>query len=510
MTARWVAAAAAVLYAAIVVVTIAHHEPWRDEVVPLSMARDADTLPDLAAALAFEGHPLLWYGLLRGAHAAVGEAWVLKALNAAFAVGAVSLWLLRAPLPLWLRCLFAFSTIPLYQYGVVSRSYALGMLLVFAFCALHPRRREHPLAVALVLAALANTHAPGFLIACAAGLSLAVDAALRARGDGAAGPAGPAVSRPRLAAALAVYAAGLVLAAAVALPDPSHTGTGVRELDAAAVAAGIARAAVWPAGHSQGFFVLPGPSLWLWAFFAYLARRPALLCFAAASLVSMEAFFTLVHAPATWHLGNALLAVVATAWLDAAEPRPPAAGRFRRAERGLRAALAGALGVVLAIHAWFAALQVRADLAGPYSSSRALSERIAAEPELADAVLVGEPDGPVTSLAYYLDQRIYLPREGVFRRWGVAAPTRRRDYDLAALLADARGVRERCGCPVVIALGRDLSGEPLQRSHAGTRYEETFRVTPEAAREFREATRPLGSFRDARASDENYDVYVLP
>src|SRR5437588_811658 len=60
---RWRCAgrvAVVLVYAVVVVRAAGRHEPWRDEVVPLSIARNARSLVELAAPLRFEGHPILW------------------------------------------------------------------------------------------------------------------------------------------------------------------------------------------------------------------------------------------------------------------------------------------------------------------------------------------------------------------------------------------------------------------------------------------------------------------
>src|SRR6185503_18167105 len=101
------------------------------------------------------------------------QTWVLKAASLASAIGAVYL-LNRSPLPWWLRWLVTFSFFPIYQYSVISRGYSVEMLLLFAFCALYVSRHRHPLLLATVLAALANTETFGFIIAIAAAAMLVV------------------------------------------------------------------------------------------------------------------------------------------------------------------------------------------------------------------------------------------------------------------------------------------------------------------------------------------------
>jgi len=501
-------ASAAVLtsaFAAVVIWGAVHHEPWRDEVVPLSIARQAQSLGELAEPLTHEGHPILWYLLLWLAYHAVGATWVLKAASLACAIGGVFL-LHRSPLPLWLTAIVSFSFFPLYQYSVVSRGYSLEMLLLFACCALYPRRGEHPLALALLLAALANTEAFGLIMAVAIAVMTFADGVLRRT------PLRTVAADRWVVAALVVYLTGLGLAAAVALPESSHALGGFQGLDLGQIAAGVGRAIAHPLEHSSGFVNLPAPSLWVWAGFLYLAHNPPVLGFAATSLVGIEVLFNVVYGPrAPWHIGNAMLVLVASAWFDAAATTAtwnlPSA--LERARPWLARALAIALAVLFAGQVPRALAYLEADLANDHSSNRLLGELLRDDPRLAGAVLLGEPDTPLWSVRYYADNRVYLAREKQFRDWGVFVPSRLRRYDLGALLAEARTLRAECGCAVVITLGWDIDRFGTNVNFRGTQFEESFEVDAATRAEFLAATQPLARLRGPTITDESYDVFLL-
>ena len=498
-------AAITALFAVVVIWGAANHEPWRDEVVPLSIARQAGSLHALAAPLAFEGHPILWYLLLWCAYHLIGATWVLKAASLGSAIGAVFL-LNRSPLPRWLTAIITFSFFPLYQYSVVSRGHSLEMLILFAFCALFPRRRAHPLALALLLAALANTEAFGLIMAVSAAAMILVDRFMR-RDDW------RNVARdPWILVAAALYVVALALAASVALPNSAHPLTGYQRLEVAGIVAGIGRAVAYPVEHSSGFIALPAPSIWIWAGFVYLVPRLPLLGFAASALIGIEMLFNLVYGPrAPWHIGNVMLVLVATAWLDASDTlsswRLPT--QLARARVWLGRALAVALAALFAAQVPRAIDALRADRQMDYSSNRRLAELVRMDPKLENAVIMGEPDTPLWSVPYYADNRIYLAREGIFRDWGIFVPPRAVDYDLAALLAAARRVREECACPVLITLGWDIQRVGRHVSFGGSKFEERFDVTPAARDEFLAATRPYAQLRGPALTDESYDVHVL-
>jgi hypothetical protein len=81
----------------------------------------------------------------------------------------VLLVLRAAPFPLLVRVLFAFSYFPAFEYGVISRPYALFTLLTLGMAALWRQRDEKPLAIAICVALLASSTAHGLVIAAVAG-----------------------------------------------------------------------------------------------------------------------------------------------------------------------------------------------------------------------------------------------------------------------------------------------------------------------------------------------------
>jgi hypothetical protein len=155
-------------YVAIQIVLVWHHEPWRDEADTWLVARDTD-LAGLFGLTAYAGTPAMWYVVLKLLVATGLPYFSQQLLNLAIATAAVGLFLFRAPFPLWFRLLFAFSYFPAYEYSVVARSYATGMLLIFAAAALHGQRRARPIAHALVVAALANVNVHGLVLATVIG-----------------------------------------------------------------------------------------------------------------------------------------------------------------------------------------------------------------------------------------------------------------------------------------------------------------------------------------------------
>lgn len=144
----------------------AEHELWKDELHCYGVGRSATGLVDLLTGeRRYDGHPFLWYYLLHLA-SRIHRSWhSLPVVSGLVATLAAWTWFRYARIPRLLRVLVLCTYYFVYEYGVLSRSYTLGMLLVFAFCALyHPVRiRYVPLSVLLVL--ISATSLYGTLIA---------------------------------------------------------------------------------------------------------------------------------------------------------------------------------------------------------------------------------------------------------------------------------------------------------------------------------------------------------
>jgi len=172
---RW-AAIVALAFCAVVGSGLIFHEIWRDEWQAWMIARDSASLQDLFANLRYEGHPSGWYLLLFALSRFTRDVIAMRILSLAVATGAVYLFVRFAPLPRLYRTLTVFGYFFVFEYGVISRSYSLGLLALFAFCTIYPARWRHPIALSLTLALLANTSVYGGIIALAAVAALSAEA----------------------------------------------------------------------------------------------------------------------------------------------------------------------------------------------------------------------------------------------------------------------------------------------------------------------------------------------
>jgi hypothetical protein len=158
----WLLHSILVVYGLLTLVLTLRHEPWRDEADSWLVARDLP-LANFIEWTRSIGTPGLWH-LLVSPLARTGMPYATQGLlHWALIVAAAALFVHKSPFTIATKVLFLFSFYPAYQYAVIARSYALGILLAFCVAALYPTRFVAPLRYAIAVALLcnANPHSSG-------------------------------------------------------------------------------------------------------------------------------------------------------------------------------------------------------------------------------------------------------------------------------------------------------------------------------------------------------------
>lgn len=331
----WPASVALVLL--LQAVLILRHEPFVDEWQALQIAVQSHDLYALLANLRYEGHPPLWYLVLRAVAGVTGPRYALAAACLPLALATQALILLRSPFPRWLRLLIALSEPVLFEYGAISRGYTLGVLLVFWAVAAWNSRRWFWLPLAL----LPLTE---FFFGCVALAFLALRAKERA------------LSWPGLAA----FAAASVMAAWTILPAPDfipvyHSaagplhGTALLLFQLSSVAVPLQwgdHGPLWSALAPFGLYrVLWAPFLWLcWM---QTRNRPIELLAVFAFLFVFWIFYAFLYSLANRHLLLVGLLLVALQWRRSAKGGAPSRPFVAWAAIGAACGLAAAVSALV-------------------------------------------------------------------------------------------------------------------------------------------------------------------
>ena len=354
-----------VLYALLVAIGAAHHEPWADEAQAWLVASDNSWLELQWKYLRHEGSPGLWHTILYlPAHLGLPYETSIASVAAVVAIAGVALFLWHSPLPSWLNALVPFTFFVLYQYAVVARSYCLFLVLLGLAALFLKTWSTRPLRLSIVLVLLSHVSVHGALLSLAfiAQVSADMFAGRREYRSWAAG---------RGAAAVALFALnGFVLLLLMQRPPDLAFAAIASETLGEGLTAGAHYAGMAFAGHAlplpvANIVLLFGGITLIWA-----AMRGAVFGLVGAVLLSILAGAQYSN---VWHEGALFLAWLFGLWI--------AWDRFRPQDRFRQRLVTYITTAIVTLHVFYGVATWRQDLFDGYSGAREaaryLKERLA-------------------------------------------------------------------------------------------------------------------------------------
>lgn len=476
-------------YIAIIVLTALHHEFWRDEVRAFSLATEG-SLRDMFTELRTEGHPALWYLLLRGGYWLTGSRLVLPVLSLVIATCAMYVILRYSPFTMLQKVLIVFGVYPVFEYSVIARNYGLGVLVLSVIGLTYPTRRDRPVRFGLLLAVLANTSAHAAITAAALLFGWGVEYSLDRRRDRTPAPA----DRRRTGLGVAIALAGMLAAAATVSggkPVPRATldaNPGVT-LDTSHAAGSIARGGglrhqvVTSLLRPDRWLVglLPSPTARLGDDNSQLAYsrlrflevdvlllamivgwwgRWSLLATGVSATLGTSLMFGVVYAGSTRHIGVLWFLFLVLYWQVIRDPAPEPGGRRRTFW-----ALTVPLTVAMVLQAIEGVRRVRQDWTSSLTSAPAVAALLR-QPGYENATVLATYDYVLESLPYYGVKRLYFHNQRRFESHVHYRLPFDTDYSLKTALANAEGVAASGKAPVIILVRNREYGEaaPAERA----------------------------------------------
>lgn len=155
-----------ILYLVIAGYTMMHHELWGDEVHSWNIAKGSVAYIDLLRNIRYEGHPPLWYTILWTISKFTHDVAYVQLVHIIIASLVVFLVLFFSPFPFLTKALIPFGYFFLYEYAVLSRNYAIGLLMIFLISVIIRKTFSGKLLLyyALLLL-LSNMHILGIIMA---------------------------------------------------------------------------------------------------------------------------------------------------------------------------------------------------------------------------------------------------------------------------------------------------------------------------------------------------------
>ena len=421
------------VWVVLVVAMAARHTVFRDEVRALTLALQGPNVMAMLAGIHGEGHPAVWYLLLRAAHALWHSPLVLPAISIAVAAGAALLGVLRGPFAWWMVLLGLLSRFAVFEYSVMARNYGISVLLMFAVAALYARGRRGGLWLGVLLALLANTNIHSVIL-----------------------PAGPLD-----------YLLGL---------DPQH---------APALLGGAF-------GHA---LLEIGGSLALYAAALSLIRHPAACLAALASLIGLSVFSAVISHGFYRHDALWLAFVISLHWIlrSGSEPPFPWSEQLTPRVASISKVCCAVLIALMATQAEAGALTVVSALRAPPSRFPGVVQGRA---DLRQAVIIADPDFLLEAMPYALANPTWLVREDRWGPVVHFTRKARLSLSPADLLGAARQLRAKTGRPVLILVQTPLRTGALP-TVVKEGYDWELRLAPADVSAFLAATQPLGHFAQA-------------
>jgi hypothetical protein len=147
------------VYLLLSILGLHYHELALEEAQFFLFGRDSDSLSSLYRNMQYEGHPRLWCALLFFInHTITTSPAGMQVLHLAVSATTVFLFLRYAPFGILVKLLVIFGYYFLFEYNILSRNYAPGILVLFICCILLRDARKNLFWIGCMLVLLCNTH----------------------------------------------------------------------------------------------------------------------------------------------------------------------------------------------------------------------------------------------------------------------------------------------------------------------------------------------------------------
>lgn len=446
-------------------VQLAHHEMWRDELNAFGIAVGSPGLGSLLHVVHYEGHPWLWYVLLWFVSKATVFPVGMKVLEGCIGTAIYLMIGLASPFRWREKVLLFLSYFICFEYTVISRMYAIVLLLLLVYLWQISRPRPEGAGSFMILGLIASADLTGMILSLALLLERVVRVVWEARPPG----TGPEVTdgarrldqKRGLRNGVLIYAGFLLFSVYSLWPahdistrttsPPFRSAWSISNLShavanytvmpyfpSATASAKTYLNAVAVEHHRAVLLVVP---LVLLAYWIVFRGHKSLLVMVAATWVMMIAFGHLIYMGNLRHFGITFLAFVAGIWLirGGGEALSPVAY--------LLILLTVIGGVETEVNAW----------RRPFSNASAAATWLA-HSEVSALPLAGSPDSSVIGVAEELHRPMYLLASERSRTFLLFS--KERDHFTNADIPERlEAAREALGGPVFVF----VDAEPLTR-----------------------------------------------
>jgi hypothetical protein len=427
------------------------HELWRDEAWLWLVALDSHSLSDLFGPLARSGQGYLFPVLCFVARQFSESPRAMQLVHLAVAGGAAFVLARWAPFSRLERVLLLCGYLTFYEYAVISRHYAVGMLLLWLAC-VFAKNRPSAIGVGIALGLACQTTVYAFIVAVAVVCGWALDRRLR-RDEL------EPLPRRDVAIGAALGVAGAIAGLIQLMPsegtsfapgwrfhwDPQHALKVLRMPWRAFVPLSRLEVGSWNTNILDPWLNVEsaaGVAMLLLAL-AMLRRRPVALATFAIGASGLLAFAYTKLVGEMRHGGHLWLLFIAAIWLS---------GGLEAADR--KSWRSRALLLLLAIQIAAALFSSGNDLLHPFTNAPATAELIRSE-GLDRFPLLGHREPPSAPIALALGKPLFAPSRGIYAKYPDYGPKQREMGD-GELRCVARALARREKSDIGLVINREL------------------------------------------------------
>jgi hypothetical protein len=478
---------------------ILNHAMWRDELNVWLIVRDSQSLSELFHNIRYEGHPFVWYICLSFLVKITTNPVIMQIFHLCLATTSVYLFTRYSPFSYLQKVLYCLGYLPFSEYLLISRNYAIGLLLCFLFCALYPSRQQTYLKLAIVLFFLANSNAYCLLLAIAFSITLALEYILQK-------PLHQTLLARRIDVAFSclIILAGFILSLIQLIPPKDSTLAGglsgfILNFDFNHLTKTLVR--LW---NSYIFILVPGQSqqlsliifsIFSLIFFAFFAlsfiRKPVIFCLYIFGTIEILSFTYIKFLGAPRHYGHLYTLLVVCMWLGSHYSKSslllkPFWHKFKtyilKNIKWIKPYLFPVFMLILYAQMLGGLFTFSRDMIIPFSASRETSYYLKYQykDKLNDIFIMGSPDYTMSPISGYINRKIYYPEiqhMGSF----VLFTTQRKAVDHADILSQASQIIKKEVNSIILILNQklevskpDLNIVPLQEFKNGFNYDEQY------------------------------------
>jgi hypothetical protein len=154
------------------------HEIWNDAAAAWNLSIDSSAIQEFITNMRGDsyGHPYLWNAILYFiSHYITSNVESMKAVHLAISTTTVFLFLKYAPFNKIIKTLFVFGYFPFFEYSIISRNYAIGVLPIIIFCILYKNKYKNIILIAVTLFFMGHAHVFTFVISMIFVLMIIID-----------------------------------------------------------------------------------------------------------------------------------------------------------------------------------------------------------------------------------------------------------------------------------------------------------------------------------------------